>query len=96
MNKQNWISIFSRKKQSNGMGMLLASLLSIVVSAIALFFLKKDEKGNPFITETNKIPKNSSKTDIQKFLTMNDRAVLAEFASELEPKTNIIEYKSNQ
>lgn len=79
------------KKKSNGKGMIWASLVSLVISAVALFALKKGEKENQHPITTN-IQKKEN-VDIQKFLSLNDRTVLAEFAKEIDPKTNVSDGK---
>jgi hypothetical protein len=94
MNMQQWITpllkmgnIKMYRKKSNGKGMIWASLFSLIISAVALFALKKGEKENQYPISTN-IQKKEN-VDIQKFLSLNDRTVLAEFAKELDPKTNL-------
>lgn len=90
MNIQQWLTPLlkmAKRRKSSGKGMIWASIISVVISAIALRGLKKgqmDIPKNPLKSLTTQ----SGVNDIQKFLTLNDRSVLAEFAKEITPKTN--------
>jgi hypothetical protein len=89
MNLQAWLTPLlkmGKKKKKSGRGMMWASIISVIISAIALKGLKKGQTDMPKNPVTNLAPKMS--TDIQKFLTMKDRTVLAEFAKEFAPKTD--------
>jgi hypothetical protein len=90
MNLQAWLTPFLKmgKKKKSGRGMMWASIISVIVSAIALRSLKKGQMEMPQNPLKNIAPKKGNTIDIQKFLTMKDRTVLAEFANELAPKSD--------
>jgi hypothetical protein len=91
MNLQSWLTPLlkmGKKKKKSGRGMMLASIISVIVSAIALRSLKKGQMDMPKNPLKNIAPNMGKTVDIQKFLTMKDRTVLAEFANEIAPKTN--------
>jgi hypothetical protein len=91
MNLQAWLTPLlkmGKKKKKSGRGMMWASIISVIVSAIALRGLKKGQMDMPQNPLKNIAPKMGNTVDIQKFLTMKDRTVLAEFAHEITPKTN--------
>lgn len=93
MNLQAWLTPLlkmGKKKKKSGRGMMWASIISVIVSAIALRGLKKGQLDMPQNPLKNIAPKMGNTVDIQKFLTMKDRTVLAEFANEIAPKTNEI------
>jgi hypothetical protein len=97
MNIQQWLTPLlkmGKKKRNNGKGMIWASIISLIVSVIALRRLNKGENVEGIKNPIGSLMTEKGKTvDIQKFLTMKDRTVLAEFANELAPKTNPIEHK---
>lgn len=96
MNLQAWLTpllTMGRKKKKSGRGMMWASIISVIISAIALRGLKKGQMEMPKNPLKNIAPKMSNTVDIQKFLTMKDRTVLAEFANEIAPKTNEVNQK---
>lgn len=95
MNLQAWLTPLlkmGKKKKNSGRGMMWASIISVIVSAIALRGMKKgqmDVPKNPLKNLASQMGNN----DIQKFLTMKDRTVLAEFANEIAPKTDKVDHK---
>ncbi|WP_442593935.1 hypothetical protein [Neobacillus sp. D3-1R] len=122
MNAQQWIYPLLKmmknqmnfkivRKKKSGRGMIWASLLSVVFSAIALNLLNRGKKSNTLpnigqmfesmgeeqkpVGNRNEIKKKyDKKYDINNFLNMNDKAVLAEFSSELAPKNNSNEHQN--
>jgi hypothetical protein len=98
MNLQAWLTPLlkmGKKKKKSGRGMMWASIISVIVSAIALRGLKKGQMDLPKNPLKNIAPKMGNTVDIQKFLTMKDRTVLAEFANEIAPKTNTTGVNNN-
>jgi predicted regulator of amino acid metabolism with ACT domain len=96
MNLQAWLTPLlnmGRKKKKSGRGMMWASIISVIISAIALRGMKKGQMEMPKNLLKNIAPKMGNTVDIQKFLTMKDRTVLAEFANEIAPKTNEVNQK---
>ncbi|MHC0035608.1 hypothetical protein [Pseudoneobacillus sp. C159] len=97
MNIQKWLTpllLLGRKKRSSGRGMMWASILSVLVSFIALRGLKKgqiDIPKNPLksLNIPNKV------TDIQQFLNPNDRKVLAEISDEFTPSNLLVEHNQS-
>jgi hypothetical protein len=92
MDIQQWLTpllkIGKKRRRSSGKGMIWASILSVIVSVFAISRLNKGQMKMPE-NPLNKISSpNKTMSDIQSFLTTNDRAVLAEFSNELMPKTN--------
>lgn len=98
MNIQAWLTPLlkmGKKKKKSGRGMMWASIISVIVSAIALRGMKKgqmDVANNPLKNLASQMGNN----DIQKFLTMKDRTILAEFANEIAPKTDKVDHKPHK
>jgi hypothetical protein len=92
MNILQWLTpllkVGKKRRRSSGKGIIWASIISVVVSALALSRLNRGQIKMPD-NPLNKIA-SPEKTmhNIQNFLSVNDRAVLAEFANEIAPKTN--------
>jgi hypothetical protein len=99
MNIQKWLTPLlqmGRKKRSTGRGMMWASILSVIVSFIALRGLKKGQPESPK-NPLKALNVSKQVTDIQQFLNLNDRKVLAEISDEFKP-SNLMEnqHKSNE
>jgi hypothetical protein len=93
---QDLFNMFRKKRKSNSFWWF--SLIGIGLSAVALFRLRDSEKVTEKATVTNLLnnSKESRIVDIQKYLTDQDRALVAEIADEFVPNTPQLDPPRNE